>query len=103
MTLDQLSFCTLEFQPIPANNVPLVGGSPDTFYNIGMGLLKDTSLLGCFPLPLPKIPLTNSIVSTIFDGPIDPWILLTRYTIDSFGDQIPLHLQVGLSSYLDGT
>lgn len=92
MTLDQLSFCTLYFQPSTSNNVRLVGGTPENFVSIGTSLLKGSSLFGCFPLILPEVPMTISMASTTSIPLRDPWILPTPSTIESFGDQILLSL-----------
>ena len=48
--------------------------------------------MGCFALPLPKVPHTIANISTILDGSIDPWILPAPSEIDSYGDQMPLSL-----------
>ena len=50
VTVDQLSFCTLDYSPLPSGFVPLVGGVPNSYVTLGTGLLKATSLMGCFPL-----------------------------------------------------
>jgi len=52
-TMDQLSFCTPDYSPLPSDIVPLVGGIPDSYVSICTGLLKGSSLMGCFHLPPP--------------------------------------------------
>jgi hypothetical protein len=53
VTVDQLSFfnsdsCT--------SNVPFIVKTPPSYENVGVGLLKDSSLMGTFPIPPPDIP-----------------------------------------------
>ena len=50
VTVDQLSFCTPDYSPLPSRFVPLVGGGTDSYASLGIGLLKASSLMGCFPL-----------------------------------------------------
>ena len=88
--MDQLSFCTPDYNTLPSSTVPLIGGFPDSYVSIGTGLLKASSLLGCFPLPPPDIPNTVAMISTTLDGSIDPWILSSPSEIDSYGDQMLL-------------
>lgn len=54
--VDQLSFCTPNYSPLPSDSVPLVGGVPDSSVSISTGLLKGSSLMGCFHLSPPTIP-----------------------------------------------
>ena len=53
ITVDQLSFCTPDYSPLPSGSVPLVGGGTDSYVSIGTGLLKASSRMGCFPLQPP--------------------------------------------------
>lgn len=53
VTVDQLSFCTPDYATLPSSTIPLIGGFPNSYISIGTGLLKASSLLGCFPLPPP--------------------------------------------------
>ena len=88
--MDQLPFCTPDYTTLPSSIVPLIGGFPNSYVSIGTSLLKASSLLGFFPLPLQDIPNTIAMKSTTFDGSIDPWILLAPSYIDSYGDQMSL-------------
>ena len=65
VTMDQLSFCTPNYSPLPSGFVPLMGGVPDSYVSINTGLLKGSSLMGCFPLPPPTVLQTVSMVSSI--------------------------------------
>ena len=88
--VDQLSFYTPDYTTLPSITVPLIGGFPDSYVNIGTGLLKASSLMGFFPLPSPEVPNIVAMISTTLDGSIDPWILPAPSDIDSYGDQMPL-------------
>ena len=48
VTVVQLSFYTPDYATLPSSTVPLIGGFPDSYVSIGTGLLKASSLLGCF-------------------------------------------------------
>lgn len=54
--VDNFFFCTLYYAPLPSESLPLVGGIPNSYVNIGTSLLKDSSMMGCAPLPLPTVP-----------------------------------------------
>jgi hypothetical protein len=64
------------------SNVPFIEKTPLDYENVSVGLLKDSSLMGTFPIPPPNVPppLVTSInmISTIV-GEIpesyDPWIV----------------------------
>ena len=49
MTIDQLDFCTPNVTTPTENNVPLLGHSPPPYQLIGVGMLKDSTLMGVFP------------------------------------------------------
>jgi len=67
-----------------------MGGVPDSYVSIGTSLLKASSLMGCFPLQLPKVPKTVNMISSIPHEPPNPWILLASSDIDTYREQIPL-------------
>ena len=48
VTIDQLNFCTLNFITPTTNNIPMLGQSPPPYHSIGVGMLKDPSLMGIF-------------------------------------------------------
>ena len=49
VTIDQLDFCTSDVTTPTANNFPLLGQSPPPYQSIGVGMLKDSTLMGVFP------------------------------------------------------
>ena len=55
VTIDQLNFYTMDVTTSTANNIPMLGQSPPPYQSIGVGMLKDSSLMGSFfPLLLTK-------------------------------------------------
>ena len=71
VTVDQLAFFNADTR---TGNVPFIANTPPGYENVGVGLLKDSSLMGTFPIPpQPNIPslLVASInmISRIRDYP----------------------------------
>ena len=60
VTIDQLDFCTPDARIPATNNIPFLGDHKIMYESIGVGLLKDSSLMGTFPTPLP--PTAHHIV-----------------------------------------
>ena len=50
VTVDHLSFFTLDYSLLPSSFVPLVGVVNNSYVSISTSLLKASSLMGCFPL-----------------------------------------------------
>ena len=50
VTIDQLYFYTLDVTTPTANNIPMLGQSPPPYQSIGVGMLKDSSLMGIFSI-----------------------------------------------------
>jgi hypothetical protein len=59
VTIDQISFFNLDTH---TGNVPFIAKTPSSYKNVGVGLLKDSLLMGTFPIPLPDV-LRSSIAS----------------------------------------
>jgi hypothetical protein len=77
--VDQLDFFNSNTR---TGNVPFIAKTPPGYENIVVGLLKDSSLMGTFPIPLPNVPRSsvssiNMISTSIHDIPAshDPWIV----------------------------
>jgi hypothetical protein len=73
-----------------------LGDSKITYESLGVGLLKDSSLMGTFPTPLPPttqhITMVNMISTTVhlsFESS-DPWIIPSPLELDTLGDTMPL-------------
>ena len=60
VTIDQLDFYSLDKSSNSTNNVPLLASSALQYQNIGVGILKYSSLMGVFPLNSP--PSTSHVV-----------------------------------------
>jgi hypothetical protein len=58
--VDQLAFFNSDMN---TSNIPLITKTPPSYENIGVGLLKDSSLMGTFPIPPPDVP--HSFVTSI--------------------------------------
>jgi hypothetical protein len=53
VTVDQLAFFNSNSR---TSNVPFILKTPPGYKNVGVGLLKDSTLMGTFPIPPPDIP-----------------------------------------------
>jgi hypothetical protein len=95
VTVDQLAFFNADTR---TGNVPFIANTPPGYENVGVGLLKDSSLMGTFPIPPPPnipSPLVASInmISTMpHELPVsaDPWIVPDPRDHVRFGDVMPL-------------
>jgi hypothetical protein len=63
VTIDQLDLCTPDARSPVTNNIPFLGDHKVMYESVGVGLLKDSSLMGTFPTPLP--PATHHIAPSI--------------------------------------
>jgi hypothetical protein len=96
VTVDQLAFFNSDTH---TGNVSFIDKTPPGYENVSVGLLKDSSLMGTFPIPPPDVPspLVASInmISTIpHELPVypNPWIVPDPGDHTRFGDVIPLSL-----------
>jgi hypothetical protein len=53
ITVDQLAFFNSDSH---TSNVPFISKTPPSYENVSVGLLKDSTLMGTFPIPPPDIP-----------------------------------------------
>jgi hypothetical protein len=53
ITVDQLAFFNSNTH---TGNVPFITKTPPGYENVGVGLLKDSLLMGTFPIPRPDVP-----------------------------------------------
>jgi hypothetical protein len=79
VTVDQLTFFKSDTR---TGNVPFIAKTPLGYENVGVGLLKDSSLMGTFPIPLPDVPRLSvasiHMISTVPHELLtsqDPWIV----------------------------
>jgi hypothetical protein len=93
--VDQLAFFNSNTR---TSNVPFIENTPTGYENVGVGILKDSSLMGTFPIPPPPdIPRPSvasiSMISTVpreLPVSVDPWIILDHRDHVCFGDVMPL-------------
>jgi hypothetical protein len=93
VTVDQLAFFNSD--SILAT-YPLSQDTPG-YENVGVGLLKDSTLMGTFPIPPPDVPppfvaSINMISTSVHETPAshDPWIVPDPGDYLRYGEQIPL-------------
>jgi len=79
ITVDQLVLFNLDTR---TGNIPFIAKTPLGYENVGVGLLKDSSLMGTFPIPPPNVPHSfvasiNMISTLIHETPTfhDPWLV----------------------------
>jgi hypothetical protein len=78
------------------SNVPFIAKTPSDYENVGVGLLKDSTLMGKFPIPPPDIPpfviLINMISTTVGETSesYDPWIVPSSDDCLYYDNRIPL-------------
>ena len=65
--IDQLDFCTPDVTTPTANNIPMLGQSPPPYQLIGVGMLKDSSLMGIFPSTPPSMDTVTVQMIASFD------------------------------------
>jgi hypothetical protein len=95
-TVDQLYFSTTDARAPATNNIPFLGDHKIMYESIGVGLLKDSRLMGTFPTPHPYTTHHISIVDMISTMDYqslessDPWIVPSPLEFDVLGDTVPL-------------
>jgi hypothetical protein len=95
VTINQLSFFNADTH---VGNVPFIAKTPPGYENVRVGLLKDSSLMGTFPippppdLPRPFIASINMISTIPHELPVsvDPWVVSNPGDHVCFGNVMPL-------------
>jgi hypothetical protein len=95
VTVDQLALFNVDTR---SGNVPFIANTPQGYENVGVGLLKDSSLMGTFSIPPPpNIPSPNvasiNMISTMPRELLvstDPWIVPDPGDHVRFGNIMPL-------------
>jgi hypothetical protein len=94
VTVDQLAFFNSDGH---TSNVPFISKTPPGYENVGVGLLKDSTLMGTFPIPPPNVPpplvaSINMISTSVRETPasFDLWIVPAPGDYLPYGDQMPL-------------
>ena len=73
--IDQLDFCMPYVTTPTKNKIPMLGQSPPPYQSIGVGMLKESSLMGVFPL------VPSSTETTIVD-------MISSFGYDPKGKQV---------------
>jgi hypothetical protein len=96
VTVDQLAFFHSDTR---TSNVPFIAKKNPGYENVSVGLLKDSSLMGTFPIPPPDVPhpfvtSINMISNSIHGTPMsyDPWMVPNPGDHLRYGDEMPLSL-----------
>jgi hypothetical protein len=104
VTVDQIAFFSSDSR---TSNVPFIAKTPLGYENVSVGLLKDSSLMGTFPIPPPDVPppfvaSINMIATTVGEihESYDPWIVPISDDCLRYGDRMPFESSIiSLSSY----
>jgi hypothetical protein len=96
VTIDQLAFFKSNSR---TSNVPFIAKTPPGYENFSVGLLKDSLLMGTFPIPPPDIPTLfvasiNMILTTAGEihESYDPWLVPSSDDYLRYSDWMPLSL-----------
>jgi hypothetical protein len=79
--INQLDYCTPDAHTPTTNNIPFLGYHKIMYESVGVGILKDSSIMGTFPTPLPPTTQhisTINMISTMAYHPLesfDPWLV----------------------------
>jgi hypothetical protein len=65
VTIDQLDYCTPDTHTQMTNNISFLEDSKITYESVGVCLLKDSSLMGTLPTPLPPTKKHIAMVNMI--------------------------------------
>ena len=94
VTVDQLAFFNSDSH---TRNVPFISKTPLRYENVGVGLLRDSTLMGTFLIPPLDVPppfftSINMISTSVHETPVshDPWIVPNPGDYLLYGEQIPL-------------
>jgi len=93
VSIDQLTL--FSFDSHVTGSVPLVGETVQSYPHVGVGLLKDSSIMGTFSLPPLLLPENSSLVAYMnmtssFTILFNPWNVPDKTNIQIFCDQMSL-------------
>ena len=91
MKIDQLSYYSSD--PTSTDSIHHVGKSTIPYEDVGVGLIKNSTLMGNFSMPPPNVPCNIANINTITSSTIpfvDPWIVPLESELDSFNGVMPL-------------
>jgi len=93
--VDQITYFNFDSH---IGSVAFIKKTRSSYEDLGVVLLKHSSMMGTFPLPPPDIPLTVTQVNMILTDTsksldsYDPWVVPSPYEYEIYGDRIPLTL-----------
>ena len=85
VTIDQLN--SFSSDPASSDSIQHVGKTTIPYKDVGVGLIKDSGLLGTFSFPPPNISPSFATIHMISSNTLafdDPWIVPSDYEVDSF-------------------
>ena len=89
--IDQLSYYSSDLAY--TDSIQHIGKSTIPYKDVGVGLIKDSTLLGTFSLPPPNVQTPIANINMITSSTIsfyDPWIVPSESELDSFEGPMPL-------------
>ena len=89
--IDQLPYYSSE--PASTNSIQHVGKSTIPYEDVGVGLVKNSTLMGTFSMPPPNVPRTISNINMISSSTIpfdDTWVVPSESKMDSFNGEMSL-------------
>jgi hypothetical protein len=94
VTVDQLAFFNYDSH---TSNIPFISKTPPGYENVDVGLMKDSTLMGTFPIPPPNIipsfvASINMISTTVHETPAsyDSWVVPSLGDYPRYGNHMPL-------------
>ena len=67
VTINQLEFCSPDVTTPTTNTIPMLGQYPLPYQSIGVGMLKDSTLMGVFPSTPPSTEVATVNMISITD------------------------------------
>jgi hypothetical protein len=94
--VDQLAFFNVDTR---TGNVPFIANTPPGYENVGVGLLKDSSLMGTFPIPPPSdIPCPSvASINMISTMPHELLVSANPWIVPDPGDHVRFSNVMSLS------
>jgi len=91
ITIDQLTYFSSDVAS--SESIQHVSKMTIPYKDVGVGLVKDSSILGTFSFPPPNVSSSIATIHMISSDDLiydDPWIVPSKSEIDSLGDAMPL-------------
>lgn len=91
VTIDQLTYFSSD--PASIETIQHVGKVTIPYKDVGVGLIKDSGLLGTFSIPHPNVSPSVATIHMISSDSVmfdDPWIIPSESKLDSIDGMMPL-------------